>query len=112
MQSMRPRADGSPLPATYRVKARCDRCLPVAHSSPTSVSSSSTSRVRNIPFASWVNRLKNDSLPAYLQIPDLIAEDLQHGRLTPHYRLPPLRELADLLELNYSTVVRGIAEAR
>ena len=63
-------------------------------------------------FTSWVDRLKSNSLPAYLQIPDLIAEDLQDGQLGPHYRLPPLRALADQLELNYSTVVRGIAEAR
>ncbi|MCW5662849.1 MAG: PLP-dependent aminotransferase family protein [Piscinibacter sp.] len=60
----------------------------------------------------WLRRLKSNPLPAYLQIPDLIAEDLQSGRLEPRDRLPPLRELADELELNYATVVRGIAEAR
>lgn len=63
-------------------------------------------------YVHWVHRLRTNSLPAYLQIPDLIAEDLQNGRLAPRERLPPLRELADQLELNYTTVVRGIGQAR
>jgi len=65
-----------------------------------------------MPFAHWVHRLKSSPLPAYQLIPDLIAEDLQQGRLAPRERLPPLRELAARLQLNYTTVVRGFAEAR
>ena len=60
----------------------------------------------------WIPRLKSSSLPAYQLIPELIAEDLQQGRLAPRERLPPLRELAVTLKLNYTTVVRGFAEAR
>jgi DNA-binding transcriptional MocR family regulator len=63
-------------------------------------------------FAHWVPRIKNSPLPAYQVIPDLIVEDLQHGRLAPRDRLPPLRDLAKVLDLNYTTVVRGFAEAR
>ncbi len=63
-------------------------------------------------YVHWVSRLKANALPAYLQIPDLIAEDLRSGRLAPRERLPPLRDLATQLELNYTTVVRGIGEAR
>ncbi len=65
-----------------------------------------------MPFTHWIPRLRSSSLPAYLQIPELIAEDLQQGRLSPRERLPPLRDLAGLLNLNYTTVVRGFAEAR
>ena len=65
-----------------------------------------------MPFSHWLARLKASPQPAYLLIPDLIAEDLQQGRLSPRQRLPPLRELAVALELNYTTVVRGFAEAR
>jgi DNA-binding transcriptional MocR family regulator len=65
-----------------------------------------------MPFTHWLARLRSSTLPAYQLIPDLIAEDLQQGRLAPRERLPPLRELATRLQLNYTTVVRGFAEAR
>lgn len=65
-----------------------------------------------MPFSHWKHRLHQSELPAYQLIPDLIAEDLQQGRLAPRERLPPLRDMADLLGLNYTTVVRGFAEAR
>jgi DNA-binding transcriptional MocR family regulator len=64
------------------------------------------------PFTRWAARIKGGSLPAYQLIPELIAEDLRNGRLTPRQRFPPLRDLAVTLELNYTTVVRGFAEAR
>jgi DNA-binding transcriptional MocR family regulator len=65
-----------------------------------------------MPFTHWLPRLRGSTLPAYQLIPELIAEDLQHGRLAPRERLPPLRELAVKLQLNYTTVVRGFAQAR
>ncbi|QHJ00957.1 aminotransferase class I/II-fold pyridoxal phosphate-dependent enzyme [Xylophilus rhododendri] len=65
-----------------------------------------------MPFNHWTARLKSSSLPAYQLIPDLIAEDLRQGRLAPRERLPPLRDLAVTLQLNYTTVVRGFSEAR
>lgn len=65
-----------------------------------------------MPFTHWKSRLQGSSLPAYQLIPDLIADDLQQGRLAPRERLPPLRDLAATLALNYTTVVRGFAEAR
>lgn len=65
-----------------------------------------------MPFTHWLARLRGSTLPAYQLIPELIAEDLQQGRLAPRERLPPLRDLALRLELNYTTVVRGFAEAR
>jgi len=64
------------------------------------------------PTAHWLRRLQASSQPAYLQIADLIAEDLRTGRLAARDRLPTLRELAADLSLNYTTVARAYAEAR
>lgn len=50
-------------------------------------------------------------MPAYLEVPELIADDLRQGRLAPRDRLPPLRVLAECVGINYTTMVRGIAEA-
>jgi DNA-binding transcriptional MocR family regulator len=60
----------------------------------------------------WLARLAASERPAYLQLPDLIAQDVEQGRLAAGDRLPPLRELATLLGLDYTTVARGYAEAR
>lgn len=60
----------------------------------------------------WIQRLRDSSKPAYLVIPELMADDLRSGRLTPGDRLPPLRELATQLGLNYTTVARAVAEAQ
>jgi DNA-binding transcriptional MocR family regulator len=60
----------------------------------------------------WSKYLEGSDKPAYLQIADLIAEDVRSGRLTARERLPALRELANGLHLNYTTVARGYAEAR
>ncbi|CAM2152127.1 GntR family transcriptional regulator [Pararobbsia alpina] len=60
----------------------------------------------------WIKRLAESRKPAYLVIPDLIEEDLASGRLRPRDRLPGLRDLADALQLNYTTVARAYAEAR
>ena len=64
------------------------------------------------PTHHWLKRLADIRKPAYLLIPDLIAEDLATGRLRPRDRLPTLRDLAEELALNYTTVARGYAEAR
>ncbi len=60
----------------------------------------------------WAKRLQASDRPAYLLIADLIGEDLRDGRLAARDRLPTLRELADQLQLNYTTVARAYAEAR
>lgn len=66
----------------------------------------------NNPAHHWIRKLEQSRKPAYLTIPDLIEEDLASGRLRPRDRLPGLRDLADALCLNYTTVARGYAEAR
>lgn len=60
----------------------------------------------------WAKRIADSPKPAYLTIPDLIEEALAEGRLAARDRLPGLRELADELKLNYSTVARAFSEAR
>ncbi|WP_312045110.1 PLP-dependent aminotransferase family protein [Erwinia sp.] len=66
-----------------------------------------------LPFTRWATRIQHESQrPAYLLIADMIAEGIGSGEFPAHYRLPPLRELAAILGLNYTTVTRGYAEAR
>src|SRR5450830_545185 len=60
----------------------------------------------------WRKRLSQDSRPAYLMMAELIAEDIQRGELSTRERMPTLRELAQLLKLNYTTVAGGYAEAK
>ncbi|ORM73317.1 GntR family transcriptional regulator [Pantoea wallisii] len=64
-------------------------------------------------FMRWASQLQiQTQRPAYLRIADFIAEGISTGELPSRYRLPPLRELAETLGLNYTTVTRGYAEAR
>jgi DNA-binding transcriptional MocR family regulator len=60
----------------------------------------------------WLRRIAVGDRPAYLLIPELIAEDVRTGRLGARDRLPNLRDLAAALDLNYTTVARAYAEAR
>jgi DNA-binding transcriptional MocR family regulator len=60
----------------------------------------------------WSVLLAQSERPAYLLLPELIGQDVAQGRLSPGDRLPPLRQLAQELDLDYTTVARGYAEAR
>lgn len=60
----------------------------------------------------WQKRLQTSTRPAYLLLADLLAEDIRTGRLAARDKLPTLRELSVDLQLNYTTVARGYAEAR
>ena len=63
-------------------------------------------------YRHWQNALHADSKrPAYLLIADLIEADIEKGVLQARDRLPPLRDLADWLALNYTTVTRAYKEA-
>ncbi len=64
-------------------------------------------------YRHWQNALKDtERQPAYRLIADLIASDIDSGLLQARDRLPTLRELAALLQLNYTTVARAYNEAR
>jgi DNA-binding transcriptional MocR family regulator len=64
------------------------------------------------PTHHWTARFAASERPAYLLLPELIEQDMAAGRLSPGDRLPPLRQLAERLDLDYTTVARGYAEAR
>ena len=60
----------------------------------------------------WRPELRGSSRQLYMQLVDAIASDIQSGRLTVAERLPPQRELADRLKINYATVSRAYREAQ
>jgi DNA-binding transcriptional MocR family regulator len=60
----------------------------------------------------WTPRALRSDLPVYLALADTIAEDIAAGRLRPGTQLPTHRELAQLLDVDLTTVTRGYAEAR
>jgi len=61
---------------------------------------------------SWTPALQGRAGPRYLAIADAIEADFALGRLAPGDRLPPQRELAARLSLDFTTVARGYVEAR
>ena len=63
-------------------------------------------------FQHWKLAVLSQGKPAYQAVPELIRADLRSGRLSAGDRLPPLRALAALLALDYTTVARAYAEAR
>ena len=60
----------------------------------------------------WAAAVQRSDKPAYLAIADAIAEDIQTGQLVANQKLPTLRKLAVELDLNFTTVARGYAEAQ
>ncbi|MDW6005155.1 aminotransferase-like domain-containing protein [Vibrio mangrovi] len=50
--------------------------------------------------------------PAYKLIADLIAQDIETGKLSPNDKIPPMRDLAAALHINYSTAARAYTEAK
>lgn len=60
----------------------------------------------------WTPNLEPFGKPHYRAIADAIADDVRTGGLRVGDRLPPQRELADRLGLNFTTVARGYVEAQ
>lgn len=60
---------------------------------------------------SWMPGLLGQEGPRYLAIAAAIEADIGLGRLAPGDRLPPQRELAQRLGLDFTTVARGYGEA-
>ncbi|WP_372647174.1 PLP-dependent aminotransferase family protein [Hyphomicrobium sp.] len=60
----------------------------------------------------WVPDLSTREKPRYLAIADAIEEEIRLGRLGPSDRLPPQRELARRLNIDFTTVARGYVEAQ
>lgn len=60
----------------------------------------------------WVPAISKAAGPVYLAIADAIEADIRSGRLSLGKRLPPQRALAEALDIDFTTVTRGYAEAR
>lgn len=58
-------------------------------------------------FMSWLPDRKSITRPCYLSLANLLEGDIRSGKLAPGTRLPPQRELADYLGLNFTTVTRA-----
>ena len=56
---------------------------------------------------SWKPEKEQLTSPKYRALADLLADDILSGKLPPHTKLPPQRELADYLDLNLSTITRA-----
>ncbi len=59
----------------------------------------------------WAPALHGREGARYIAIADAIAADVAAGRLAPGDRLPPQRELARRLSIDFTTVARGYVEA-
>ncbi len=60
----------------------------------------------------WHPDLGRSSSPRYMAIADLIEMDLRSGHLAVGDRLPPQRDLAKRLNVDFTTVARGYVEAQ
>lgn len=61
----------------------------------------------------WKNAVEaKGKYPTYKLLADLIEQDIETGKLQPQDKIPPMRDLAEVLGINYSTASRAYAEAR
>lgn len=60
----------------------------------------------------WATLVRHSDKPAYIAIAEVIADDIQAGKLAANQKLPTIRSLASALALNFTTVARGYAEAQ
>ncbi len=58
-------------------------------------------------FLSWKPDRKRLSRPVYLSLANALEEDIRSGHLSAGLQLPPQRELADYLGINFTTVTRA-----
>ena len=58
-------------------------------------------------FLSWAPDTSALSRPYYLAVANLLEQDIRSGKLAPGTKLPPQRELADYLDINFTTVTRA-----
>ena len=59
----------------------------------------------------WHPDVSDRDGPIYVAVADALELDVREGRLTPGARLPPQRELADVLDVTVGTVTRAYREA-
>jgi DNA-binding transcriptional MocR family regulator len=68
-------------------------------------------RELGLAMKAWTPSLGGREGPRYLAIAEAISSDIAAGRLAPGDRLPPQRDLAQRLSLDFTTVARGYVEA-
>ena len=59
----------------------------------------------------WVPEIRETDLPRYVGIAEAIGADIASGRLKPGDRLPPQRQIAEVMGADISAISRGYAEA-
>lgn len=69
-------------------------------------------RSKSTLLEEWNKTLSNCDKPAYMAIAETIELEIQQGILKLDDRLPPIRELAKGLDLDYTTVARAYQEAQ
>ncbi|MFZ7091463.1 PLP-dependent aminotransferase family protein [Primorskyibacter sp. 2E233] len=60
----------------------------------------------------WTPQADPNGKPRYIAIADAIEQDIRQGVLSPGTRLPPQRQLAKRLGIDFTTVSRGYSEAQ
>lgn len=56
---------------------------------------------------SWKPEREQLKRPIYLSLAEQLEKDIAGGFLSPGTKLPPQRELADFLDINFTTVTRA-----
>lgn len=56
---------------------------------------------------SWKPEKQHLNRPIYLSLAKMLEEDIKNGLLAPGIKLPPQRELADYLDVNFTTITRA-----
>lgn len=63
-------------------------------------------------MTNWLPTLPANGKPRYIAIADMIERDISLGILMPGDRLPPQRQLADALGVDFTTISRAYNEAK
>ena len=63
-------------------------------------------------MTNWTPQSLAGGKPRYIAIAEALAEDIRAGVLAPGDRLPPQRQLAERLRIDFTTVSRAYAEAK
>ncbi len=63
-------------------------------------------------FCTWQPQDLNRDKPLYLAIADALEGDIRSGLLATGQKLPPQRDLADLIGVNLSTITRALNECQ
>ncbi len=58
-------------------------------------------------MTNWTPNSLADGKPRYIAIAEALAEDIRAGVLAPGDRLPPQRQLAERLRIDFTTVSRA-----